>query len=138
MKTKISTILLPVIIGIIAVLGLLYIFNLIFFNRVEILSGDLKFFTLFVPVVFVCASIIQYLLTNRFRAKFNNGKRVLGLNLYQFICLISIIGGLLFGFIFWERSYGIKELILVSATGFVSFLIYWSSNIFVLNRLERR
>jgi len=137
MKTKIATILLPVIIGIIVVLGLLYIFNLILFNRVEMLSGDLKFFSLFVPVVFVCASIIQYLLTNRFRAKFNKEKRVFGMNLYQFICLISIIGGLLFGFIFWERGDGIKELILVSVTGFFSFIIYWSSNIFVLNRLER-
>jgi hypothetical protein len=137
MKTKISMTLLPSIIGIVAVLGLLFIYNIIFRNGVEMRSSNIKFFTLFVPFTIVCALIIQYLLALPTWKKFKTSGKVFGMNLPLFTIMISLVGGLVFGLVFWERSYGINEFIAVTLTGIVAFAIYWAINIGVIKRLEK-
>lgn len=137
MKTKIVLTILPTIIGILAVLAVLFIISFFIQNRYVIESNDKKFFALFVPGITSCALIVQYLLTLPIWKKFKIKGNVLGMNLLQFTCLISLIGGLIFGFIFWERSLGNDELVWCTLTGFGAFAIYWTSNLIILKRLDR-
>ena len=54
----------------------------------------------------------------------------------EFVGLLSIVSGLIFGLVFWERDYGFTEFILVSLTGIVAFAIYWTVNVTTLKQLE--
>jgi hypothetical protein len=137
MKSKLLKIVLPTIVGVISVLGILFIFNIIFENESVIHSHDRKFYILFLPVTTICALIIQYLLALRLWDRFIKQQRVLGMNLFQFTSLLIIICGLIFGFTFWERSCGFDELIWVSLTGVFAFAIYWTCNLIILKQLER-
>ncbi len=137
MKVKIVKTILPTIIGIVSVIGLLFIFNLIFNNGSVLYSPDNGFFGFIVPFATICALIIQFILTLPFWEKFKSRRKVFGMNIIQFVTLISIVAGLIFGFVFWERSYGINELILVTLTGVIAFGIYWTSNILTLKRIDR-
>jgi hypothetical protein len=40
--------------------------------------------------------------------------------------------------VFWERSFGIMELILLSLSGIISFSVYWSVNLITLNLLDKQ
>ena len=137
MKTKIVKTILPTIIGIVSVIGLLFIFNLVFNNGSVLHSPDNGFFGFLVPFTTICALIIQFTLTLPFWEKIKSSRRVFGMNIIQFVTLISIVAGLIFGFVFWERSYGINELILVILTGIIAFGIYWISNLLTLRRIDR-
>jgi uncharacterized membrane protein YedE/YeeE len=137
MKTKTVMTILPTIVGILSVLGILFISNLIFEKGSVMHSSDIKFYILFVPITTICALIVQYLLTLRLWDRFKKRERVFGMNLFQFTSLLTIISGLIFGFVFWERSYGIYELIWVTLTGIFAFAIYWTSNLIILIRLDR-
>ncbi|MDI3544706.1 MAG: hypothetical protein PWP68_123, partial [Rikenellaceae bacterium] len=61
-------------------------------------------------------------------------KKVWGLTLFQFTALLCIISGLIFGLVFWEPNFGIKDLFLVSLTGIVAFTVYWTVNLFTLKK----
>lgn len=138
MKASIATILIPVISGILAVLVILFLFNLIVYGGDILKLPDNGFLTLFVPITTLFALAVQYLLTIPFWKKFKIRTKILGLNLIQFTGLLSIISGAIFGLVFWERNFGPKELILVSLTGIVAFTIYWTVNLLILKHLDRK
>jgi len=137
MKTKIIGTILPTTLGIITVLGLLVVFNIIVHNGDAFNSPDNGFFKLFVPIATIIALIIQFTLTIPFWRKFKSLKKVWGLTLFQFTALLCIISGLVFGLLFWEPSFGIKELILVTLTGIIAFSVYWTVNLLALKQIDR-
>lgn len=138
MKANITTILVPVISGILAVLVVLFLFNLLVYGGDILKSPDNGFLTLFVPITTLFALAVQYLLTIPFWKKFKTRTKVWGLNLIQFTGLLSIISGAIFGLVFWERNFRLKELILVTLTGIVAFAIYWTVNLLILKRLDKQ
>ena len=137
MRTKIIETIVPTILGIMTVVGLLGGFNLIVHNGDAFNSPDNSFFKLFVPIATIMALTIQFTLTLPFWKKFESKKKVWGLTLFQSTALLCIISGLAFGLVFWETNFGIKELILVSLTGFVAFTVYWSVDLLTLKLLNR-
>lgn len=138
MKTKMIKTILPTIFGILTVLGLLAIFNLIVQGRNVLSSPDNGFLKYFVPLATIIAMTIQLSLTLPFWKKFKTKRKVWGMTLIQFTGLLCIISGLAFGFLFWEPSFGIKELILVSLTGIIAFTVYWTVNLLTLRQLDKR
>ncbi|HON98203.1 MAG TPA: hypothetical protein PK222_08140 [Bacteroidales bacterium] len=138
MKTKIIKTIFPTLFGILTVLGLLALFNIIVHNGDAFSSPDNSFFKLFVPIATIIALTIQFTLVLHFWEKFKLQKKVIGLTLFQFTALLCIVSGLSFGLLFWEQSYGIKELFLVSLTGIVAFSVYWTVNLITLKGLDKR
>jgi len=138
MKTKIIETIFPTTLGILTVLGLLVVFNLIVHNGDAFTSPDNGFFKLFVPIATIIALSIQFTLTLPFWKKFKSQKKVWGLTIVQFTGILCLISGLIFGLVFWEPNFGIKELFLVSLTGIVSFTLYWTVNLLTLKQLDKR
>lgn len=138
MKTKVIETILPTLFGILAVLGILAAFNLVVHNGNAFNSPDNGFYTLFVPIAIIIALTIQFTLTLPFWGKFKSRKKIRGLTLIQFTVLLCLISGLVFGFAFWEPSFGVNELIMVSLTGVIAFTIYWTVNLLTLRQLEKR
>jgi len=137
MKAKLAKTLLPTLLGIAAVLGILAIFNLLVYSRINFTNADKKFFTQFVPIAAICALSIQLFLTLPFWKKFKTQGKVWGLHLVPFTIFLCIGSGVAFGFTFWERSFGMSEFFAVTLTGIVAFAIYWTVNIITLKRLDR-
>lgn len=137
MKAKIINTILPTVLGIISVLAALIIFNLIVHSGSALSAPDNGFFKLFVPFVTVVALIIQGFLALPVWESFKKNKRIWGLNLIQFTALLCLASGLAFGFLFWERSLGITELVLISLTGIIAFSIYWIVNLLALNKVNK-
>lgn len=137
MKTKISMTVLPTIIGLFLVLGVLTIYNIVVGNGLVIRSSDFKFFAYFLPIAVICALIIQYFLTLRLWQTFKTKGKYLGMSLFLFTSLITIVCGLIFGFVFWETNSGLNELLMITITGVVAFAVYWTSNLITLKRLDK-
>ena len=134
---KILKIILPTMFGILTVLGLLVLFNLIVNNGDAFTKPDNGFFKCFVPIATIIAMTIQITLTLPFWEKFKVREKIWGLTIFKFTGLLCIVSGLIFGFVFWERDFGIDELILVSLTGIIAFTVYWTINLFTLRQLEK-
>jgi hypothetical protein len=137
MKTKISMTVLPTMIGLVIVLGLLTIFNILIGNGLVIQSSDIKFFVYFLPIAIICALIIQYFLTIPLWHIFKIKGKYLGMSLFLFFSLITIVSGLIFGFFFWDTNSGLHELLMIIITGVIAFAIYWASNLIILKRLDK-
>ncbi len=137
MKNKILKTIFPTLLGIFAVLGLLMLFNLIVHNGRAFNSPDNGFFSLFVPIIIIIAMIIQFFLVLPFLEKFKSQKKKWGLTIFQFTIILCIISGVIFGLVCWERSFGINELIFLSITGIVAFLVYWLVNFLTLKQLNK-
>ena len=136
MRTKLGKILLPTALGFMAVLGVLIAINVVFKGGTVFTESDNGFFMYFVAPAFVIAALIQYNLTLPYWKKFIISKKIFGLGMVEFVGLLSIVSGLIFGLVFWERDYGFTEFILVSLTGIVAFAIYWTVNVTTLKQLE--
>ena len=134
---KILKIILPTVFGILTVLGLLVLFNLIVNNGDAFTKPDNGFFKYFVPIATIIAMTIQITLTLPLWNKFKIRGKIWGLTILKFTGLLCIVSGLTFGFVFWERDFGIDELVLVSLTGIIAFTIYWTINLFTLRQLEK-
>lgn len=135
MKAKIITTLVPTLLGIAAVLALLVLFNVVVHRGDAFQAPDNGFFSFIVPVTTAAAIIIQFFLTLPVWQQFKTHGKVLGLSLVPFTVLLCLLSGLLFGLVFWERSYGPMELLWQFLTGFIAFSVYWAVNLFVLKRL---
>jgi hypothetical protein len=136
MKTKIIGTILPTLLGILSVLVLLLVFDLIMHNGDAFNSPDNGFFKLFVPITTIIALIIQFTLTLPLWKKFKFQKKNWGLTLFQFTAILCIMSGLVFGFVFWETNFGIKELIHLFLTGIIAFSVYWTVNLLTLKQID--
>lgn len=137
MKAKIIRTILPTILGVFAVISVLIIYNLIVHKGLAFSKPDNGFFKYLVPITTIIAMIIQLTITLPFWKKFKTHKRILGLTIVQFTALVCLVSGLIFGFTFWERSFGIIEFVLLSLTGIIAFSIYWTVNFLSLRQLDR-
>jgi len=127
---------LPPIIGILTVLGLLFIVNFFLYKEDFSSPGDYKFFAYFVPLATIAGVLIQYDLTLPIWEKYKTLEKVFGLNLIHLTGLISFIGGLVFGFVFWETNTCIIELFILILTGSIAFAVYWLVNLLTLRKLD--
>jgi len=137
MKNKIFQTILPTIIGILTVLGLLIIINLILYKGDFLRSGDSEFFKYFVPIATIFAAVFQRTLILPLWGKFKSRNKIWSMTLLQIITLISIVAGLAFGLVFWEPSYGINDLLVISLTGIIAFGVYFICNLFTLRLFDK-
>lgn len=128
----------PVILGILTVLGLLALYNLVVLGRNSLNSSDNGFLKYFVPFSTIIAMIIQLFLALPIWEKFKIKRKLGGMTLIQFTALLCLISGLAFGLLFWESSFGFKELIWVSLTGIIAFTVYWTVNLLTLSQLDKQ
>jgi hypothetical protein len=137
MKSKIILTVLPCMVGILSVLASLLIYNLVIGNEITMRSPDILFFTVIVPGAFVCAMLIQYLWVIPAWNRFKQHKKLFGMGLIPLIGTLSILGGFVFSFIFWNRNDGIHEWICISITGMITTGIYCISNLFMVKQIDR-
>jgi hypothetical protein len=137
MKTKIVKTILPTILGILSVIGLLIVYNDIFYNGDFLKNSDNGFFKFLLPITTVFAILIQFALTLPIWERFKSHNKVLGLRIIPFTSIIIIVAGLTFGLVFWEINIGINELFAVSLTGIIAFAIYWTVNLLTLKKLDK-
>ncbi|MBN2669511.1 MAG: hypothetical protein JXR60_09795 [Bacteroidales bacterium] len=138
MKIKFSETIIPPVLGILAVLLTTVIFNVIFRNGNAFCEPDHGFFRVIIPIIALIAITIQFFITIPIWQKYNDSKKILGMSLVLFTSLLCFISGVVFGFVFWEKSYGVTELLLLSLTGIVAFLIYWIVNLQTLIRINKQ
>jgi hypothetical protein len=138
MHAKILKTFLPSLVGIISVLLLLFLYNLLTEQHVLMNSSDTKFFVYFVPIVTLCAFVIQYSITLPAWKYFKSHGKIIGLNIFMFISLVSVIAGVIFGMVFWEKNYGLSELLSLSVIGVLAFIVYWAINLIILKTLDRK
>lgn len=138
MKKTVLKTFLPTLSGIITVLFILIVINVIFFNATAFKTPDYGFFKTFVPITTTLALAIQFFITLPVWKQFVKKGMFIGMKLIPFTMLVILIFGVTFGFVFWERNYGLRELVATTLTGIVAFTIYWFINITFLRFLEKR
>jgi hypothetical protein len=136
MKIKILYTTLPVLGGILVVLGLLFLIKLMIYGGKLYYPKDIHFFTYVLPLAICVALVIQYYLTLPIWEKFKSQKNILGLTLFWYTVAISLISGLAFGFVFWDRCFGIGDLISTTLTGVIAFAVYWTINLILLKLID--
>jgi hypothetical protein len=137
MKIKMIKTILPTIFGVLSVLGLLVLFNLIVNKGDAFTSADNGFFKWFVPTLTIIAMLVQLTLIIPLWNKFSKRRRVWGLTLFQLTGLQCVLFGLFFGLVFGETNLGLTELLMVSLTGTIAFVVYWSVNFLTLKQLDK-
>lgn len=136
MKGIIVKTILPVFTGIIVSLLLLALVNFLIHPNFSIdfsRAGDRYFFVYLIPFATICALAIQFFIVLPTWSYFQQRTKVLGLTLVPFTTIVILIGGILFGLVFWERDYGITEFFAVTATGIIAFGVYWTFNLLTLS-----
>lgn len=126
----------PVIAGVASVLLVLLIINLLFHSGDVFRHPDNGFLLTFVPFTLFMAFFIQYLLVLPIRKRFLVQKKVWNLTLFQFTALLCVFSGIIFGWVFWERSLGLTEWFWVSLTGLLAFALYWTVNLLIMKHLR--
>lgn len=134
MQIKIMKTVIPVISGGLFVLGLLILLAFIRNEHVGFLWSD---FLLFGGLA-VIAMIIQITLALPIWEKYRIKNIFLRLDIFSFTGIISLIGGIVFGIIFWDPMFGIKDLVTGSLYCIIAFIVYWTVNIYVLKLIGRK
>ncbi|MEI6348167.1 MAG: hypothetical protein WCP69_09500 [Bacteroidota bacterium] len=137
MKTKMIKTILPTLFGVLTVLGLLVIFNLIKNEGDAFFLPDNGFLNWFVPSLTILALLIQFTMIIPLWNKFSKHRNVWGLTLIQLTGIQCILFGLLFGLVFGETRLGLIELFMISLTGTIAFVVYWSVNFLTLYKLDK-
>jgi hypothetical protein len=141
MKTKIIRSLIPPLLGIITEFALLIIDAMVSNNRVSLfglITSDTSLYLYFLPAVYLIAVIIQFTLVFYFWKRYINSRKVWGLTIVQFILVLSVIGGFVFGYLFWEPQFGFRDLLKGSFYCGAAFLVYWAVNLTTLYLIDRR
>ena len=141
MKTKIINSIVPPILGILTVLILLIGGALLFSSQTNLtylFESDKNFYLYLVPAIMFIAIIIQFALTLPILKRFKNNKRIIGLKLIPFTIIISIVGGLGFGLLFWETQFGVIDFLYGTLTGIIAFAIYWTINLLIVQLFDRQ
>ena len=127
----------PTLLGVLTIWGLLKIeaiFHTQQFGPDEDVHIDSDLI-LILPVAII-ALLIQYTLTIPVWNKFKRNKVVLGLAIRPFFIVLCIIGGLIYGVLFWYKQLGIKDLIISSFLGMIVLAIYWIINLLTLKKID--
>jgi hypothetical protein len=136
MKIKIMKAIIPVVSGIIIILGILMVIAFIHYGYLPFSEKDIWFFGVFVPIVAIIAIIIQLTLALPIWERYKIKNKFFGLTIIPFTGIVSLIGGLAFGFVFSDNPAGIKDLLEETLTGVIAFFVYWTVNAFTIKLIE--
>ena len=138
MKSVIKQTVLPPLFGIVSVTVLLILYNIIVHNGDGFTKPDHGFFQYIIPFSILFAVVIQFMVIlpvwKRCRTA---AKKEVRLSIVLLGILI-FFAGLGFGLVFWERDFGIEELIYLSLTGIIALAVYWTVNIAILMWIDEQ
>lgn len=138
MKNAITKTTIPVLLGIFNVLFLLIIVDFVIYGNLDFLTKDIVILKYFLPISVVGAIIVQYFIVMPIWNRFIQKNKVIGLTIIPFAALICVLGSIVFTYVFWERNLGFGELVAVFLTGLVAFVVYWSTNLLLLKKLDKK
>ena len=128
---KIFKLLIPVITGILAILGILKVDDLIKdminanfnFNPSEM--GNIVFYYVLIPVALILALIIHWIVILPIIRKLDTRPTFWRLRLMHYIILISVLASGAVGYIFWRKTQLVPDVILAVITSFILFFSYF-------------
>lgn len=128
---KFFKLLIPVITGILAILGILKVDDLIKdmlaanFNFNPSDMGNIVFYYVLFPVALLLALLIHWIIILPIIRKLDIKPTFWRLRLMHYIILISIIAASVVGYIFWRKTELYYDVILAVITSFVLFFVYF-------------
>jgi hypothetical protein len=128
---KIFKLLIPVITGILAILGILKVDDLIKdlltanfnFNTTDM--GNVVFYYVLIPVALLLALLIHWIIILPVIRKLDTRPTFWRLRLMHYIFLISIAAASIVGYIFWRKTQLIPDVIVAVITSFIMFFVYF-------------
>lgn len=128
---KLLKLLIPVITGILVILGILKVDDLIKdmlaanfnFNTTDM--GNIVFYYVLFPVALLLALIIHWIIILPIIKKFDAKPTFWRLRLMHYIILISLIAAAVVGYIFWRKTELYYDVVLAVITSFVLFFVYF-------------
>src|ERR1035437_1308280 len=128
---KFLKLLIPVIIGILVLLGILKVDDLIKdmmaanFNFNASDMGNIVFYYVLFPVALILALLIHWIIILPIIRKLDTKPTFWRLRLMHYILLISIIASGIVGYIFWRKTQLYSDVALAVITSFVLFFVYF-------------
>ena len=128
---KFFKLLIPVIIGILVILGILKVEDLIKdmmaanFNFNSSDMGNIVFYYVLFPVALILALLIHWIIILPIIRKLDIKPTFWRLRLMHYIILISIIASAIVGYIFWRKTQLYYDVVLAVITSFVMFFVYF-------------
>jgi len=128
---KFFKLLIPVIIGILVLLGILKVDDLIKdmmsanFNFNASDMGNIVFYYVLFPVALILALLIHWIVILPVIRKLDSKPTFWRLRLMHYILLISIIASGIVGYIFWRKTQLYSDVILAVITSFILFFVYF-------------
>jgi len=128
---KFFKLLIPVITGILVILGILKVEDLIKdmlsanFNFNSSDMGNIVFYYVLFPVAFILALLIHWIIILPIIRKLDIKPTFWRLRLMHYIILISIIASAIVGYIFWRKTQLYNDVVLAVITSFVMFFVYF-------------
>ncbi len=128
---KIFKLIVPVITGILVILGILKADELIrdmvtsnyTFNSTDI--ANVLFYYLIIPFAFLISIIIQWLVIQPLIKKLEKSYTIMRLKLIHFIILISALLSFVVGYIFWRKTLLWDNVVVAILASFILFFIYF-------------
>jgi hypothetical protein len=128
---KFFKLLMPVIIGILVLLGILKVDDLIKdmmaanFNFNSSDMGNIVFYYVLFPVALILALLIHWIVILPIIRKLDTRPTFWRLRLMHYILLISVIASGIVGYIFWRKTQLYSDVVLSVITSFVLFFVYF-------------
>jgi hypothetical protein len=135
MKSLFIKIILPPIVGAIAILGITELIDLFFnhsSNEATIPFMEAIFYEIFLPVFIVILIFLQIILALPIWNRLKNLKTFSQKSLWGISFFISCIMGVIMGFIIWNHSLGIKDLFQWMLFFMMLFFAYWVIDFYIL------
>ena len=99
---------------------------------------DFRYFIWLYLVIFIFAITFQYFVSAKIWSKYKNGEKFFGLNLRVLVSLSSLLFGIISGIVFSYNRPDIQNLLVNATTWTGLALVYWSTNLLVLNFIDNR
>lgn len=128
---KFFKLLIPVIIGILVLLGILKVDDLIKdmmaanFNFNASDMGNIVFYYVLFPVALILALLIHWIIILPIIRKLDTKPTFWRMRLMHYIILISMIASGIVGYIFWRKTQIYSDVVLAVITSFVLFFVYF-------------
>jgi hypothetical protein len=128
---KFFKLLIPVITGVLAILGILKVDDLIKdmitanFNFNTSDMGNIVFYYVLIPVALLLALLIHWIFILPIIRKLDVKPTFWRLKLMHYIILISLVASALVGYIFWRKTESVNDVIVAVITSFLLFFVYF-------------
>jgi nucleoside recognition membrane protein YjiH len=128
---KFFKLLIPVITGVLAILGILKVDDLIKdmisanFNFNTSDMGNIVFYYVLIPVALLLALIIHWIFILPVIRKLDVKPTFWRLRLMHYIILISFMASAIVGYIFWRKTESVNDVVVAVITSFLLFFVYF-------------